>query len=83
MKKLTFDQHAENGRRLKQAYRLLLTTQTAILNGDGKTKAAARLINGVMDRFGALRVQLDNQISVDCPGVSNEKLNHVYYGSLD
>lgn len=81
-KKLTFKQHAANGKRLKKAYRLLLTSQVAILNGDGKTKPAARLINKVMNQFGALRQQLDNQISVDCPNVSNAKVNHVYYGDL-
>lgn len=81
MKKLTYSEHVEAGRRVKQVARLLTELQVALPNGLGKTSRAAKLIRQTADRFGLLRVELDNVIGVQCPEVDNAELNRVYYGN--
>lgn len=81
MKKLTFSEHVEAGRRCKQIARLLTELQVALPNGLGKTSRAARLVNQTADRFGMLRVELDRVIGAHCPEVDNAELNRVYYGN--
>lgn len=81
MKKLTYGEHVEAGRRVKQVARLLTELQVALPNGLGKTSRAAKLVNRTATVFGQLRVELDNVVGVQCPDVDNVDLNRVYYGA--
>lgn len=77
---LTFDEHVENGQRLKQVYRLLMDSQHSIIISRGKSSPARRAVQGAIEKVNRLRYELDNAIGFDCPDRDNSELNHVYYG---
>lgn len=79
-RKLTFQEHVDNGTRLKQAQALLMESQREMGKVLPKSARPLALISQTLDRLGLLRVELDTQVGIDCPEQSNEKLNHVYYG---
>lgn len=79
-RQLTFQQHVDNGLRLRQAWAYLKESQRAMNTGMNKSTRSVRLMDRAVAAFDAMRGELDNQIGRDCPNVDNDALNHVYFG---
>jgi hypothetical protein len=79
-RQLTFQQHSDNGMKLRQAWAGLIESRRLIDANMPKTSRAVKLMDATMQKFDALRTELDSIIGVDCPQVGNDALNHVYFG---
>ena len=79
-KKLTFQQHSDNGQRMRQAWSSLMEARRVMGANLNKSARSLRLIDKTINQLNSLRTELDTQIGRDCPGVDNDALNHVYFG---